>query len=85
MMIMGGWIPAGGGWNPKLGLSAASEASDGNLGDQMTDTSQRTHLLVKVRVFDTCLPFIFYKVEIFYGVYVDVLFLSIFQDFQVDF
>ena len=43
MMIMGGWIPAGGGWNPKLGLSGASEASDGNLGDQMIDTSPHPH------------------------------------------
>ena len=42
-----GRTPAGGGWSPNLGLSAASEASDGNLGHQMTDTSQRTHLLLQ--------------------------------------
>ena len=42
-----GRIRGGGGWSPNLGLAAASEASDANLGDQMTDTSQYIHKLLK--------------------------------------
>ena len=42
-----GRVRAGGGWGPNLGLAAASEASDANLGDQMTDTSQIIHKLLQ--------------------------------------